>query len=328
MQYDPKNYLADVKRLGKRLFKMAHEWSYNCPNTIKEREKQASACKRRKKFGTKKALIEATKAMEIIARSMTDCRLARPWCPTTQGRTLPAGTLAERAKRRREKLILDAAHGQIESYSGDTTTTIHYGAPDASTATGYGEQYSRSCTYAKTDCSHHITVAPDWFTRVHLRGLARVDGLLTLAAEPVDAEGYTVYRASWLRSKGKRLTAEHGYIAIGEHGAAHAKTESAAKSILTRRANEIRYTRHERKIRAALHEMRLNGYAQIIVSIGDSIAAGNCRAGTEQFRDRHFPGRTTATIEEVLSVESMRGLAINACLRAIRRAKIDHTSTS
>jgi len=333
MQYDPKNYRRDVKRLGKRLFKMAHEWSYNCPNTIKERESQVAACKCRKKFATKKALIEATKSMEIIARSMIESRLAnrsRPWSLSspTQKRSLPAGTLAERAKLRRQRLILDAAHGQIESYSGDTTTTIHYGEPDASTATGYGDKYSRSCQYTKTDASHHITVATDWFTSVHLRGLARVDGLLTLDAEPVDAEGYTVYRASWLRSKGKQLSAEHGYIAIGEHGAAHAKTESGAKSILTRRANEIKYSRHERKIRTALHEMRLNGYAQIIVSIGDSIAAGNCRAGTEQFRDRHFPGRTTATIEEVLSAESMRGLAINACLRAIRRAKIDHTSTS
>ena len=322
MQYDPKNYRRDVALLGKRLFKMAHQWSYNFPHTIQERRAQVATCKSRKKFATKKALIEATKSMEIIARSMIDSRIARPWAPTTQKRSLPAGTLVERAKRRRERLILDAAQGQIESYSGNTTATIHYGEPAAETATSRGEQYSRSCTYVKTDCSHHITVAPDWFASVHLRGISRVDGLLTLAAEPVDAEGYTVYRASWLRSKGKRLAAEHGFIAMEGHRVAHARTESGAKAILTRRANEIKYSRNEHKIRTALHEMRLNGYAQIIVSISDSIAAGNCLAGTEQFRDRHLPGRTTATIEEILSVDSMRGLAINACLRAIRRAKI------
>jgi len=100
-------------------------------------------------------------------------------------------------------------------------------------------------------------------------------------------------------------------------------TAAGAKAVLTRRANEDRYNRHEHKIRAALNEMQLNGYAQIIVSIGDSLAAGNCRSGTEQFCDRHFSGRTTATIEEILSVRSvMRGPAINACLRAIRGAKI------
>jgi len=318
MQYDPKNYHAHVALLGKRLFKMAIQWSYNYPHTVQDRKDQVSACKSRKKFATKKALIEATKVMEIIARSMTESRIARPWSPATQKRTLPAGTLVERAKRRRERLILDAAHGQIESYSGVTTTTIHYGAPDASTTTGYGEKYSRSCQYAKTDASHHITVAPDWFASVHLRGLSRINGRLTLAAEPVDAEGYTVYRASWLRSKGKRLSVVHGYIAIGDHGAAHGRTAAGAKAVLTRRANEDRYNRHERKIRAALHDMQLNGYAQIIVSIGDSIAAGNCGGGTEQFCDRHFPGRTTATIEEILSVGSRRGFAINACLHAIR----------
>ena len=322
MQYDPKNYRRDVTLIGKRLFAMAHEWSRDYPHTILERNSQVAACKRRKRFGTRKELIEATKVMEAIAKSIIESRIARPWSPATQKRTLPAGTLVERAERRRERLILEAAHGQIESYSGNTTTTIHYGAPDASTTTGYGEKYSRSCQYAKTDCSHRITVATDWFASVHLRGLSRVNGRLTLAAEPVDAEGYTVYRASWLRSKGKRLTAEHGYIAIGEYGGAHARTESGAKGILTRRANEIRYTRHEHKIRTALQEMQLNGYAQIIVSVGDSIAAGNCGGGTEQFCDRHFPGRTTATIEEILSVGSRRGFAVNACLRAIRRAKI------
>jgi len=98
--------------------------------------------------------------------------------------------------------------------------------------------------------------------------------------------------------------------------------EDEDNEISTHTNEKIRYTRHEHKTRIALQEMQLNGYAQIIVSIGDSLAAGNCRSGTEQFCDRHFSGRTTATIEEILSVRSvMRGCAINACLRAIRSSK-------
>ena len=343
--YDPKNYRAEVKLLGKRLFKMAIDWSHSghLPASKSAAYAIIDDLKGCKKFATKKARHEATDRIMSIAQDIHEQRRigkVRLWSYNNPGNDrsqilghksiarLPLSSLDTRRVNRRERLILAAAQGQIESYSGDTTTTIHYGEPAAETATARGEQYSRSCTYAKTDCSHHITVAPDWFTRVHLRGLDSIDGMLTLDADPIDSDGYTVYRASWLRSKGKRLSAEHGFIAIGDNGAAHARTESGAKAILTRRANEIRYTRHERKIRQQLAEMQLNGYADIIVSIGDSLAAGNCRAGTEQFRDRHFSGRDTATIEEVLSVESMRGLAINACLRAIRRAKIDHATAA
>jgi len=345
--YDPKSYHSDVKLLGKRLFKLASNWSKNCPDTIKERKAAVDKCPGRKKFATKKALIEITKKMEILARQMIASRVAhKSGCRGRRGSRasmfgcdqipiISRRSLEQRKEDRRKRLILDAAAWQIESYSGTTDTIIGYGEPAAHTSTYLGTQYSRSSPWSKTNATHFITVHPDWFSRVHLHGLDEAGSMLTLDAELVDTAAYTVYRASWLRSKGKRLTVEHGYIAVGAVGgslgayrAAHAKTATGAKAILTRRENERRYDQHERKIRVALQEMQLKGYAQIDVSMMDSIAAGNCQAGTEQFRDRHFPGRDTATVEEILSVESMRSLAISACLYAIRRAKFNHSKVA
>jgi len=333
MEYDPKNYRRDVRKIGKRLFKMAHEWSRELPEKIGERYRIADACKGRKKFATKKEFREIIEGpMVDIARAMRESRCKHRWgkerrrIALASGRltTLPRGTLKERAERRRKKLILAASVDQCNDYSGETCTVIKYGRPSATTVTTRGEKYSSGCLYSKTDAEHIITVHPQWYSRVYAKGLACLDDLCTLDAELVSEDaGCTIYRATWLRSTlGKEITAQTGYIAIGTHGSVHAKTITGAKSTLTRRANALRQDRHEHKIRALLAKMELNGYANVSVSMADSIAAGNCRPGSEQFRDRYFPGRDTASIQEVLGVGVSRDLAINACLRAIRHAKM------
>lgn len=317
-----KNYISITNKIGKKLFMEAVRWSREgTPDTKKARLEAVQAIKGRKRMPTKK--MEAETA-EYMANLSTEMRTARR-SHRADRRDITPAPIVERVKLRRERLILEGSIRQRDSYSGETMTTILTGKPNAYTTTSAGDQYSRSCKYRMTDAEHVITVPSDWYRSVYKRGLARIDGMMTLSAEPVDADGYTVYRAVWIRSKGKQLTAQHGYIAIDpEHGAAHAATEAAAKGLLTRRANEARLARHEAKIRADLQDMHLNGYASITVTIGDSIAAGNCKPGTFEFRDRHFPGRDSATVEEVLGVDSMRSMAINACLRAIRRAKASH----
>lgn len=336
MKHSTLNYKQLIKLIGKKLFAKAISWSHNdMPQSKNALRLRIDSIKGRKTWPTKKATYEHAEIVLELAKSIRKTRQSRYKHRAPRGHRsallghpepalLPPGTLIERAKRRKHQLILIAASAQLKDYSGQTKICISTGSPSAETKTFKGEQYSRRCTYHQTDAVHTIAVPANWYTCVYRRGLDRVDDMLTLNAEPVDSDGYTIYKASWMRRKGKRILAENGYIAIGENGSAHAKTESGAKAILTRRANEFKHTRHEAHIRHALHEMRLSGYADVVVTISDSLCAGNCKPGTLEFRDRHFPNRNFATVTEVLAVGSMRELAINACLRAIRRAKIDH----
>ena len=44
-----------------------------------------------------------------------------------------------------------------------------------------------------------------------------------------------------------------------------------------------------------------------VVTLRDSIAAGNCRVGTQDWVARHFPGRSSATIGELLEAAYRTG---------------------
>lgn len=342
-EYSPYHYPGDVSLLGRRLFNLAVSWSrvdesgHRLKPTSKKRRLEAVlACKGAKKFKTKKQASEAAERMGHMADAMTWSRTSRRRGRTTPDGSrnyracmlgdncipvLPSGTLEERKLRRRRRLILLASSQQRPEYSGETRTEILYGKPSAKTLTRKGEKYGGYSPYKKIDATHIITVHPDWFHRVHRRGLDFVGGMLTLDVEPYSEGGYTVYRATWLRSKHKRLSAEQGYIALGDSGAAHARTAAGAKALLTRRKTESRNARVEDKIRRALSELPSSEYDRVKVRVSDSIAAGNCRAGTMEFRDKHFPGRDSASVKEVLAVRSMRSLAVNACLRAVLRER-------
>jgi hypothetical protein len=341
--YNPRQYARDVSLLGRRLFKLAVSWSrldesgyLRKPTSKKGRLEAVLACKGAKKFKTKKQASEAAERMGDIADAMSQSRAAR-----RRGRILPkggrnyrsfmlgencipilpTGTLEERKLRRRKALIILASAHQRPEYSGETRTEILYGKPSARTVTCRGEKYGGYSPYKKTDATHKITVHPEWFQRVHLRGLDSVGGMLTLDAEPYSEGGYTVYKATWLRSKNKRLHEEKGYIALGASGAAHAKTAAGAKALLTRRKTESRNSRVEAKIRSVLSDLPSSEYDNVQVRVADSIAAGNCRSGTMEFRDKHFPGRDSASVREILDVKSMRSLAVNACLRAVLKER-------
>lgn len=62
--------------------------------------------------------------------------------------------------------------------------------------------------------------------------------------------------------------------------------------------------RHEEAAREALardYHFRalLERHAEVELSVEDSLAAGNCRPGTDDFVARFFPGRTTVTVKEL-----------------------------
>ncbi len=60
-------------------------------------------------------------------------------------------------------------------------------------------------------------------------------------------------------------------------------------------------------------------HATLPVIFADSLAAGNCQSGTAHWAAAHFPGRTSATVAEILTIQDSRPLARRACRQAIHR---------
>jgi hypothetical protein len=49
-------------------------------------------------------------------------------------------------------------------------------------------------------------------------------------------------------------------------------------------------------------------HADLEITLEDSLAAGNCRPGTEDFRDKHFAGRESVTVKELMRFASVYGV--------------------
>ena len=84
--------------------------------------------------------------------------------------------------------------------------------------------------------------------------------------------------------------------------------------------------------RLAAHD--LSGIGEVVVTRQDSLRAGNCVPGTDEFIDTFFHSRRSATIAEIIAAVGQTDLAAldearltlarqigAACLVAIRRAK-------
>jgi len=219
-----------------------------------------------------------------------------------------------------------------------------------------GDKYPTTSSYIRAN------VAPDWLRSVQPWRLAVVDGLVTTHAVLDSTQGdISVYRASWLRQgRGVSLISESG--AIARHAATgmtyHGRTPSVALAGLRRKMREQGLSPDDRRERDAaaaerareraarratqltsvvsrLMRQDLGAIHGVEVRRADSLRAGNCAPGTDQFINRFFRGRTSATIGQIaaavgpeLAGESLTDARITlarqiaaACLHAIRRSR-------
>lgn len=210
--------------------------------------------------------------------------------------------------------------------------------------------------WSGTNLDVRITVSPSWRRSVRTRGLAVLDGLLTTHAGPVVRDGdVEVYPASWVRQgRGLSVRDESGWVArhrpsgttyhvpggdaAGAVAALRRKMRNQAipqeeKDERRRRNREARRARLERLVEK-LARYDLSDVGHIVVTRRDSLKAGNCEPGTDQFIDTFFPDRTSATIAEIAAVAGRTDLAgldeahltlarqiAAACLAAIRRRR-------
>lgn len=130
---------------------------------------------------------------------------------------------------------------------------------------------------------HEIRVPADWRVRVERRGLAMLDGLMTLDALPMVAPaGIELYAAVWAsQGRGYAVKTDRGFIAVAGNDSFHSDTAEAAISGLRRKGRSAP-TRA-----AAIADMKsavdafITKYARctIDVSLDDARNSGSCEYG-------------------------------------------------
>jgi hypothetical protein len=252
-------------------------------------------------------------------------------------------TVAERLQSWRDAEIDGAVTRCLRNYARQSPTvagvTAEFGATDCWIAKSEGWiDYSRrvKSRIGITDAQYHVTVQRGWLRLP--RWLRECDGLLTLAAIelPQERANETIYRARWARTTSGGVVVDEGFILrfqrLGERAyTAHAKTIGGARAVITRQLpayfaaqterERVRAEKTERikqQIARKLESGRLNGY-DVQVELGDSARAGNCPAGAASWVARHFGGRDSAAVSEILAIADQRDRALLACVAAVRR---------
>ncbi|MHB8397394.1 MAG: hypothetical protein ACYDCI_00445 [Candidatus Limnocylindrales bacterium] len=360
----PVNALVLARRGDARALLAIPDARADLPRLIEGRTRSRLAGPPASEFGPRKAVAEA-KAL-VIAREARrrDRQIAE------KARLSATGVVAAMARKKAEGWIaatlgdlLDRHYRCAESRWAGGETSNHITLSDAAGASAETRKvWSKNGKWSGSNLYRRINVSPRWRREVYERQLAVVDGLVTTHAAPIESpEGTELYRATWVRqSRGRSFQPESGIIA--RHTASdtayhspgadprravaglkrkltaqgvpadvrHARAQGAAAKRAEHRAAQLQ--RLVDRVRA--HD--LGEVADVVVRRDDSLRAGNCGPGTDQFIDRFFADRSpdsSATIGEIArrvgaadhamlapNLTLARQLAA-ACLIAIRRDK-------
>jgi len=238
--------------------------------------------------------------------------------------------LATKAKAKAETLGKAAAK-RGENYSGATDYTVNWTAfpfPKAETHTAKGDQYSRGCTYRKTDASHVVNLSPEWSVllaeREDVAVLSERDGLPLIG---IHADG----RACWVKTKRQAITCETGWIAHFGATCYHSTTsqkaaeQGLAKKLASQRAfwasaaearkNAAQWAKDERRARLVAR------LCDVSATIADAIAMGYCLPGIEAFQSQHHIG-DTAPLRALLASGNPSAVRLAlAVARKVRRVE-------
>jgi len=242
-----------------------------------------------------------------------------------QGR---CGTEAMKAKR------LDIIRGIISrevvpSVSGSESITVSLVTDPAlvsyNSRTDKGDQYSKRCTFRKTDLYVHVKLPAQWYSRVYKRDLYEIDGLFNLdvstALHGNYGEGVEVFAATWLvDSRGTSKNVVRGFIARRGIYAFHGKTLASAVQGLARKC-EIQSLIQSEPSDIIERAKKVDG----VLHLSDSYAVGNCEWGTLDFCARHNiavtgenPSITVKELAQKVALEPRRE-ALAVLVRAIKK---------
>ena len=243
---------------------------------------------------------------------------------------LPRRGLARVTMTKAERLG-KAAAALGDSYSGETDYTAKWGwavSPSAATYTAKGDRYSGRCTYQKTDASHVVNLSPEWAVllveREDVAALSARDGLPLIGWH---ADG----RACWVRTKGKAITSEIGWISHFGTVCYHStKSQNAADQGLkiklaamrdewaaqaVARANAAQWAKDERRARLIAR------LCDVSATIADAREMGYCTPGIEAFQSQHHIG-DSAPLRALLATGNAAAVRLAlAVARKVRRTE-------
>jgi hypothetical protein len=261
--------------------------------------------------------------------------------PTAQRVLLPAGSLEERLERCTARLLRRASPMR-EGAAGGTTYSVVLTRNPASVRYGVSIGVNRD-TYrgaykgwAAREDHHSITVPHGWLVRVHKRGLAVVDGMLTLDAAPLDhaPDGVRLYAAVWAeQGRGYEVHNRRGVIALAVDGTAYhgADVDQAVRGLARKLTGRRLSAEWAALAAASIDRFRaaVAPFGDVLVRVADARAIGACEYGIRSWC--HQVGLDyeagAATLAQVLagyelhSAPEARAAIIHA-LRRVRRSPV------
>jgi hypothetical protein len=212
---------------------------------------------------------------------------AYPWHEKPTGPAsvrLPAGVPAERLRALRVKTVARVvrehlrlgANGELTVRLTDDPRQVGWAQVELTDRNVYrGSFKGWACNYRHST----VTVPALWRTRVERRGLAVVDGLVTVDAAPLDGapDGIDLYAASWLQqSRGTAVDLVRGYIARTGRISYHGATAERALAGLRRKLTAVEWTA---KLQTADLSDLVGKHAAVTVHVADAKAMGACEYG-------------------------------------------------
>jgi len=235
------------------------------------------------------------------------------------------------ATKAKAETLGKAAAARGENYSGETTRAVRWTPcpfPKAETSTDKGDQYSRGCTYRKTDASHVVSLSPEWAVllaeREDVATLSERDGLPLIG---IHADG----RVCWVKTKRQAITSETGWIAYFGETCYHSTTsqKSAEQGLKIKlagmrdqweaqavaRASEAQWAKDDRRARLIAR------LCNVDATIADARAMGYCLPGIEAFQSQHHIG-DTAPLRALLASGNPSAVRLAlAVARKVRRVE-------
>lgn len=224
---------------------------------------------------------------------------------------------------------------------GKHTDTVTFGAPTCSG--GSHRAWSKNGKWSGSDSYATFTVPENWLEAVYGRGLASVDGMVTLAAEPVQGAGPELFRATWAeQGRGFAISPVSGYIArltvrVGanpdhhhEDGGTNTYTYHAetARAALDGVARKARLKPARRKGVVDLNRL-VRRYGALPVTFADAIACGLCKTGIRSWANAVGCATDGATVAEVVAGYRLRPLAeVMAVVRRVIRDRANRIPVS
>jgi hypothetical protein len=185
------------------------------------------------------------------------------------------------------------AAGAGGSFSGDTERGAQWGATTSATTTKTkGAQYSRRCTYRKTDARHLVTITPEGV--VDLIDSPAIASASAREGLPLIAYTAATGAAVWVECKAKSICAVSGWI--GSAGGCIYHSEKSAEDAA--RGADRKAGAAEREATKAKKSARAERRARLVVrlcrgavaTVADALAAGFCPAGIRAWQERNGIG--------------------------------------